>query len=122
MSINQARRVAALPRQFVYCRHSLSGKTLSTSQIWWNGPSFLQLPEVHWPRAEESAAITHVLLNTKLGELRTINLDKVMDCERYSSYNKLLRVTVRILNLKTYYKGPRLTREKRCLHLSTIID
>ena len=92
----------------------MSGKSLVTNEIWWNGPNFLQLPEVHWPRADafpsskateievikESAAITHVLLNTKPGELHTINLDKVIDCERYSSYNKLLRVTVRILQFK----------------------
>ena len=92
----------------------MSGKSLATNEIWWNGSNFLQLPEVHWPRAntflpsmtteieviKESAAITHVLLNTKPGEFHTINLDKVMDCERYSSYNKLLRVTVCILQFK----------------------
>ena len=59
---------------------------------------------IHWSRIDafplskttktevikESAAIMHVLLNTKPGELHIINLDKVMDSERYSRYNNLL--------------------------------
>ena len=69
---------------------------------------------IHWSRIDafppskttktevikESAAIMHVLLNTKPGELHIINLDKVMDCERYSSYNNLLWVIVCILQFK----------------------
>lgn len=92
----------------------MSGKNLATSSVWWDGPDFLKLPDSHWPRADAfppsktteteeikgSADVTHVLLNTKEGELCTISLDKIIDCERYSSYNKLLRVTAYILQFK----------------------
>ena len=83
-------------------------------QLTRDGPDFLKLSDSHWPKADAfppskttatevikgSADVTHVLLNNKDGELCTISLDKIIDCERYSSYNKLLRVTTCIIQFK----------------------
>ena len=56
----------------------VSGSKLATSNLWWNGPEFLKLPEHQWPRADafppseiteaevvkNPGTITHVLVNT----------------------------------------------------------
>ena len=91
-----------------------SGDKLAASKIWWKGPEFLQLPENHWPSADvfppseitesevvkSPGAITHVLVNTTDGKPDQARLDEIIECTKYSSLNKLLRVTGIVLKFK----------------------
>ena len=81
---------------------------LADSEMWWNGPSFLKSPEHQWPRAEvfpasdmteaevikNPVATTHVLVSTSGTK---VCLSELIDCARFSSFNKLLHVTAYVL-------------------------
>ena len=91
-----------------------SGDTLAASKLWWKGLDFLKLPEGQWPRADvfptsviteaevvkNPGAITHVLVNTADSNSHQIRLNNIIKCTRYSSLNKLLRVTGFVFKLK----------------------
>ena len=91
-----------------------SGDKLAENGIWWKGPEFLWLPNSQWPRADvfppseittaevgkSPGAIIHVLVNTTDGKVDQMRLDEIIECTRYSSLNKLLRVTEVVLKLK----------------------
>ena len=97
----------------------VSGDKLATSNLWWNCPEFLKLPEHQWPRADafppseiteaevvkNPGAITHVLVNTADSRAHQIRLDDIIKCTRYSSLNKLLRVTAVILKFMEFLNG-----------------
>ena len=92
-----------------------SGDMLTASKTWWKGPEFLQLPESQWPKADvfppseitkaevikNPVSITHVLVNTADGKADQVRLDEIIECTRYSSLNKLLRVTGVVLKFKS---------------------
>ena len=52
-------------------------------------------------RGENPGSITHVLVNTTDGKADQVRLDKIIKCTRYSSLNKLLRVTGVVLKFKS---------------------
>ena len=80
----------------------MSGDKLAQNETWWKGPKFLQLPDERWPSTDvfpssditeselikHPAATTRVLVNTT--GCVSGQIDKVIDCSRYSSFNKLL--------------------------------
>ena len=87
----------------------LSAKELSTNTTWWNGTSFLYLPESAWPEIRPTqhesdvvlqealknpASVTHSLVITAPPE-KTI--DQVIDVNQFSDLTKLLRVTALVL-------------------------
>ena len=90
----------------------MSGVKLANCSLWWNGPDFLREPEQQWPRAEafpsnevtEAEVIkhplctTHVLLNSN--ELK-VGVHTIIDHTRFSSLNKLLRVTAYVRRFVT---------------------
>lgn len=90
-----------------------SDDKLPTNQMWWKGPEFLQLPESQWLSADRFPlsevtkaeivknlrAVTHVLVNTTDGTVNQVRLDEIK-CTKYSSLNKLLRVTGVVLKFK----------------------
>ena len=83
----------------------VSGDKLLNNSLWWEGPPFLLLTEDEWPCKVEPyyndsvacqelvknpSELTHVLaVNSKL----TPNLEAIINCSRYSSLTRLLRVT-----------------------------
>ena len=77
-----------------------------SNSLWWNGPSFLQRPEEEWPKltsqeeidptaeaeiVKQPKLVTRALVGTISPQLS--NVAAVIDCKRYSSKLKLLRVT-----------------------------
>ena len=99
----------------------LNGNDLVSCKLWWNGPNFIRKPECEWPEystlhsLNETAAkeiikqpptAVHSLVNVE-AELADINLHKMIDCERFNSLTRLLRVTAYVLRF--------VTRVKKCL-------
>ena len=89
----------------------LDAKELASNEVWWNGAQFLRQPLSEWPSEDQTIEcnedakneevkappkIMHVLLNHDLTQA-TARIDKVMTIERYSSFKRLLRVTVIVL-------------------------
>ena len=91
----------------------LTAKELSTSNTWWNGPSFLLYPVNQWPemfqpaQAEEEEiqreaiktekVITHSIVNTGTSESLDRGIDKIVDIEHYSNITTLFRVTAYVI-------------------------
>ena len=92
--------------------HQLLGCTM-----WWEGPSFLKLGEESWPILQEvkpsdvifaeltksERSETHVL--TSIGGQATFNMDNVIDCQRFSEFKLLLRVTAHVLRFVEIVKS-----------------
>ena len=81
-----------------------SGDKLLDNHLWWEGPPFLVLPENEWPSEVQSnvndIACQEIVKNPpEPTHVLTIhhnpvpNLGAVVDCNRYSSLTRLLRVT-----------------------------
>ena len=87
----------------------VNGESLLSSELWWCGPQFLQLPEERWPESTvpptsctvESELIKSPSLNTHslVANLSrpSKNLEDIFDCRRFGSFVKLLRVTAYVL-------------------------
>ena len=94
----------------------MSANELVNEKRWWKGPEFLYKPEAEWPQEveiEESEScmneelknpkeVTHSLTttnpSTKSRELFAYaNIGAIMDCNKYNSKTKLLRVTALFL-------------------------
>ena len=89
----------------------LSAKELSANTTWWNGTSFLYLPESAWPEfrptqhegeavlqeaVKNQPSVTHSLVNTSTVPLEK-KIDQVIEINRFSNLTKLLRVTALVL-------------------------
>ena len=82
---------ADLPSRGMYGPH------LKRNLFWWEGPGFLKHPSTKWPKQEASfesksaleegtkqvPTVTHVLASKEI-----LNVSKVMEAERFSSYQK----------------------------------
>ena len=81
------------------------------SSSWQEGPSFLQYPESEWPitRNYSEPQIPKQIL--KVANIVNASVEDSLaariDIEKFSEYNRLLRVTARVLKL--YERNPRLT-------------
>ena len=90
------------------------GPELAESQTWWNGADFLKHLNEKWPtepgvnETEEKEAKTKMAkpktqptitrsLATSSNKVKYPNIKEVMDCRRYSSKTKLLRVTAYVI-------------------------
>lgn len=91
---------------------SCNVKDLINNTLWWKGPSYLRGPSDSWPRVpthlETEGAreelkkcpplITYTLANPSIQlNKATVNLEKVMEINRYGSKLRLLRITATIL-------------------------
>ena len=96
--------------------HGMSAKELVNEKRWWKGPEFLYKSEAEWPQEVEiketkscmnevvknSKEVIHSLAttnsSTKSGELfSNANIEAVIDCTKYNSKSKLVRVTALVL-------------------------
>ena len=97
---------------------------LVKSYSWWNGPTFLYLPEVEWPasRNKESNEIAlqetvkRPILPTPTFEtkenLTPPNISELINCGDFSNLTKLLRVTAYVLRFIDQVKDPRKSTEE----------
>jgi hypothetical protein len=90
----------------------LKGKELVESKVWWKCPEFLYNPETEWPTspegvtmpdkdactemAKEPLNISHSLVNATV-DCATADLNQIIDCCRYNSFGKLVRITAYVL-------------------------
>ena len=89
------------------------------NSLWWNGPNFLINEQLEMPNQDDFATIVDtekqndVVTVTVVENKMTGSIGEVIDCSKFGSFEKLLRViySVRrfVLNLKTKQIGsPRL--------------
>ena len=97
-----------------------SGKDLVRNEKWWNGPDFLTLPEDQWPTDPQLTHHDEELVRTEMIKQPPIimashstdtevpvQVEKVIDPERYSTKTKLVRVTALVLRfIKKLRKQP----------------
>ena len=88
----------------------MNGAKLSKSELWWNGPTFLFQPENHWPDikfipgndttdaelTKKPTLSTHILTTSQSCTDPPL-LDNIIDCSKYSKWDKVLCVTVYVL-------------------------
>ena len=76
---------------------------LTESSLWWEGPDYLKTEKMHWPIFEgatqerqtpDSEKPVVVLMSNSS---KVSDLNAVIPCENYSSFDKLIRVTVLVL-------------------------
>jgi len=90
-----------------------SFQELKKNEIGWTGPRFLKFPEEQWPidpqptgKDNEQAfaelikhppTVTHSLADLSPSTYGPIDLEKIIDPQRYSTKTKMLRVTAIVL-------------------------
>ena len=70
------------------------------SQRWQHGPEFLYLPEEEWPEKPSISNADNVeceCLKTQVSSTAAKEEEDVIDCERFSSWRRLVRVTANVL-------------------------
>ena len=106
---------AANPADFPSCR--LEARKLRDCTVWWEGPPFLKSCEEEWPNrvdlqssdtvmaelTKTSAQDTHVL--TSVAGRLVVNLNNIIDCQRFSNFKALLRVTAHVLRFLEKCRG-----------------
>ena len=90
-----------------------SPNELDQDSEWQKGPKWLVYPENEWPVSYQPVAdnlpeIQQIALNTEVAEVDDVS--SRIDISRYSSYNKLLRVTARVLAVYKRLPSPSLLR------------
>ena len=90
-----------------------SAEELSRNQTWWSGPEFLKHSEESWPEQplssgidneevslsevrKTSPAVVRSLVNLSQRQEPLRRIDEIMDCKRYSTKLRLLRVTATV--------------------------
>jgi len=85
---------------------------LLEQSFWWKGPPFLQSLESQWPTnpvqemndavqtelVKTQPLITSSLVSTVATRNSQLNIDEIIDINRYSNLNRLLRVTAYVVH------------------------
>ena len=121
------------PGRFAFSRHTVSAKELSSESIWFNGHEFLGKIEDEWPKCQatnqtESEEVLREVVKQPANVVRSLNvmandvlppvldLNKVIDTNRFSSLKKLLRVTAYVVRfidaLRAARQGKRPVKRK----------
>ena len=100
----------------------IRGPVLAKTESWWNGAEFLKFPKKMWPsepgnteneqdeanleviKPKTAPAITRSLTSATTTNLSP-NVELVIDCNRYSTKTKLLRVTARVMRFIKNLRG-----------------
>jgi len=92
----------------------VSPTDLGPESRWFNGPEFLRLPESEWPKEKESTRkSTEAAEEEMKGEivLITTPYEPIIDLNRFSTYNKLLRTVGWIMRFVNNCRGRKSTDE-----------
>ena len=99
------------------------------SYVWWNGPNFLQLTEDKWPALEGTwinnetieaelvknpLATTHTLVVKKTTK-GIVDLEVIIDVQRFSQIGRLLRVNALVLRFASLFQRGRVPRKSRII-------
>ena len=94
----------------------INSKSLSSCKLWWMGPEFLLSPQENWPEViippTSEVAEAELVKNPPLNTHTVVavhnnppkNLDAIIDCNRFGSFHKLLRVTTYVLRFAKLLK------------------
>ncbi|XP_073979987.1 uncharacterized protein [Rhodnius prolixus] len=86
---------------------SISPKDILTCDMWWKGPSWLSQSETHWPDSILTTEIEpEIEERRKLVNAKLATNDPFTLAERYSSWNKLLRITALCQRFISNCKNP----------------
>ena len=84
---------------------------MRTNSTWWNGLSFLCSPEDEWPQDQPTLEtnepalaelvknlpeVTHILMKSR-DHLTQFNLSQIINCDHFSTLDRLLQVTAYVL-------------------------
>ncbi|XP_055943575.1 uncharacterized protein LOC129974831 [Argiope bruennichi] len=83
----------------------VSAGSLKNDDMWWSGPPWLKAPQSDWPQQklrvqDESIPEKKIVVHTTI-----VKDDPLIDISRFSSLNKLLRVTAYVLRFLGKLKG-----------------
>ncbi|GFQ92089.1 integrase catalytic domain-containing protein [Trichonephila clavata] len=104
----------------------LSVKNLKKCDAWWNGPHWLHQPEENWPKSEVEGVEEKNLELRRKSEKTIQNQcilepnDHVLDLKKYSSLNKVFRVTAWILRFLTNSRHNNIKDSSLSLHANEI--
>ena len=74
------------------------------SERWKNGPEFLKLPKESWPientKPDQEEVEKECRKTEVVGAVSTVTTTCAIDCERFSSWRRLVRVTAWVLRMK----------------------
>ena len=79
-------------------------KLLGSDTVWQNGPRFLEEPFETWPISQScEVTLPDIILNKLTCSLNKVIMPPsgIVDISRFSNYNKLLRVTARVMSVGT---------------------
>lgn len=101
----------------------IQASNLVSNSAWWSGPEYLYKPQCEWPKdpaassSDESAlketiknppTITRSLASTNVESVE-VNLNVIINCDSFSSFARLLRVTAYVLKFVNKLKVKRST-------------
>ncbi|XP_032679535.1 uncharacterized protein LOC116847984 [Odontomachus brunneus] len=78
---------------------------------WWEGPKWLKENENSWPKEDEELSINAPEERKKVVIAAAITERPIIDYKRFSSFNKLLRVTAYVLRFSVNVKCKTVKRE-----------
>ncbi|VEN38782.1 unnamed protein product [Callosobruchus maculatus] len=76
---------------------------ISSSDMWWHGPAFLNSPETEWPTSPSKVSHVPELKPPQISSLPSVDEIEHFDFERFSSFQRLQRATAYILRFKDNY-------------------
>ena len=87
-------------------RGILCSKIVSNS-LWWNGPPYLQQEKEFWPKMNSAPSQTEEIISNVVSveNKQQPNLNAIIVCEKFNSYNKLIRSTAQVFRFINILKS-----------------
>ncbi|XP_050535103.1 uncharacterized protein LOC126902121 [Daktulosphaira vitifoliae] len=99
-SANQWRHISSPDNPADIISRGCNANSLVNNQLWWKGPKWLSHEEANWPNYKSNYNLNNCDLEEKKIIVTLSKIENFDLTDRYSSFNKLLRVTKYILKWK----------------------